>query len=95
MICILISAIIAFVKSVLIVMYNVMCLECIQSCVCVCMCVCACVCVCVCGFALVCVGLREFARVCLGLCVHASVINNHGICEKCEYTSGYRLFVPL
>ena len=51
MICILISAIIAFVKSVLIVMYNVMCLECIQSCVCVCVCVCGCVCdgvVCVC-----------------------------------------------
>ena len=71
MICILISAIIAFVKSVLIVMYNVMCLECIQSCVCVCVCVCACVCACV-GlrwFAWVYVNLRGFAWVCVCACI--------------------------
>ena len=77
MICILISAIIAFVKSVLIVMYNVMCLECIQSCVCVCVCVCVrvCVCACVCAcvglrwFAWVCVNLRGFAWVCVCACI--------------------------
>jgi hypothetical protein len=39
--------------------------------------------------------LRGFAWVCVCVCVHASVINNHVIYEKCEYTSGYLLFFPL